>query len=100
VPLGVTLKIVPEFVVPNKLPLSDWINPVEGKRPSVQSLSEQKPVERGKGAARGEPEHRATVVGPAICRGPIEVPVGGLDEPVGVIAVGATGLRAEAVKGC
>src|ERR1017187_1072582 len=49
-------------------------------------------------APRGDFEDRPTAVGPALRRCPVEVPIGGLDEPsLGVSAVRAVCLGAEAV---
>ena len=56
-------------------------------------------MQRRQRAARGDFEDRPIVVGPAIHRCPVEVPIGGLDQPrPGVATVHATALRTKAVQ--
>jgi hypothetical protein len=98
------LKTVPSRCWPRQRPLSRR-SPIGGlDQPRVGVFAVRAPalgaeaVKRRQRATRSDFEDRPTVVGPAKVRCPVEVPIGGLDQPRGgVFAVRAAALGAEAV---
>jgi hypothetical protein len=107
VPLGVILKIAPTTVGPagrlSRRSPHWWPGPAPrtGFSPSVHPLWEQKlysVVSVPLGVILKTVHTAVAAVGPAIDGCPVEVPIGGLDQPrVGEFAVRAPALGAEAV---
>src|ERR1022692_3604184 len=86
---------------PVEVPIGGLDEPSVGFDAARAPALEAEAVKRRQRATRGDFEDRAKADGPTSIRCPVEVPIGGLDEPSdGGLAVRAVCLGAEAVKRC
>jgi|HubBroStandDraft_1064217.scaffolds.fasta_scaffold93411_2 hypothetical protein len=85
---------------PVEIPIGGLNEPRQGDRAVRAPALGAKTVQRRQLAAQADFEDRAVdiAVGPAVGRGPVQVPIGGLDERgIGRGSVRAAALRAESV---